>query len=43
MTHFSAEVIGARTILLRLGGENRLTGHAFALETAVTWTGKGSE
>ncbi|MBQ9377031.1 MAG: hypothetical protein IJU05_04425 [Schwartzia sp.] len=42
MTRFTAEAVGARTIFLRLGGENRLTGHTYELETAVTWTGKGS-
>ncbi|MBR5381589.1 MAG: hypothetical protein IK136_03100 [Oscillospiraceae bacterium] len=42
MTRFTAETVGPRTIFLRLCGENRLTGHTYELETAVTWTGKGS-
>ena len=42
MTRFAAEAVGPRTIFLRLRGENRLTGHIYELETAVTWTGKGS-
>ncbi|MBR1761454.1 MAG: hypothetical protein IJ812_06295 [Schwartzia sp.] len=39
---FAAERVGARTVLLRLVGENRLTGQEYELETAVTWTGKGT-
>ena len=39
---FAAERVGERTVFLRLVGENRLTGQDYELETAVTWTGKGT-
>ena len=42
MRQFTAKPIGDRTVLLRLVGENLLTGRTYELETAVTWTGKGT-
>lgn len=42
MTRFEAERVGARTMRLRLDAENRLTGRAFSLETAVTWPERGA-
>ena len=41
MKTFVAEVDG-RTVFLRLVGENQWTGQTYELETAVTWTGKGT-
>lgn len=42
MRQFSPKFVGDRTVLLRLIGENLLTGRTYELETAVTWTGSGS-
>ena len=42
MKTFEAEIVGERTVFLRLVGENQWTGQAYELETAVTWTGKGT-
>ena len=42
MRQFTAKPIGDRAVLLRLVGENLLTGRTYELETAVTWTGKGT-
>lgn len=42
MRKFTAKPVGDRTVLLRLVGENLLTGRTYELETAVTWMGKGT-
>ena len=42
MREFRAERVGDRTVLLRLIGENLMTERTYELETAVTWTGKGT-
>ena len=42
MRQFAPKFVGDRTVLLRLIGENLLTGRTYELETAVTWTGSGS-
>lgn len=42
MKTFEAEIVGERTAFLRLVGENQWTGQVYELETAVTWTGKGT-
>lgn len=42
MREFKTERVGDRTVLLRLIGENLVSGRTYELETAVTWTGKGT-
>ena len=42
MRQFASKFVGDRTVLLRLIGENLLTGRTYELETAVTWTGKNT-
>ena len=42
MRQYVSKFVGDKTILLRLVGENLLTGRMYELETAVRWTGKGS-
>ncbi|MBO4853283.1 MAG: hypothetical protein J5477_06605 [Schwartzia sp.] len=42
MRSFEAERIDAKTVFLRLVGENLLTGQTYELETAVTWAETGA-
>ncbi len=42
MQRFEAERVDARTVFLRLVGENHLTGQTYELETAVTWAETGT-
>ncbi len=41
MRDFELEMVGMKTVFLRLEGENTLTGRKYELETAVTWPGEG--